>query len=89
MAPCAGFSSPSLCLGLLATGASHASAIPPEPNVCPTDRPTLYDVTMSVRNAADVASDGHVSALDASTQHVQVWQIGQKHYCFRIEYDGT
>ena len=79
-----------LCVGLLATGAPVASAVPPaEPDRCPTDRPTLYDVTMSVKDAADFASDGHVWALDTYLQHVQVWQIGEKHYCFRIEYDGT
>ena len=78
-----------LCVGLLATGAPHASAIPPDPDSCPTDRPTLYDITLSVKNAADFASDGHVWALDAYTQRVQVWRIGVKHYCFRIEYDGT
>ena len=55
---------------------------------CPTARPTLYDVTIGNTNVADVASDGHVWALDDYTQHVQVWKIGQKQYCFRIEYEG-
>ena len=78
-----------LCVGLQATGAPHASAIPTDLDSCPTDRPTLYDVTIGNTNVADIASDGHVWALDDYTQHVQVWKLGQKHYCFRIEYDGT
>ena len=78
-----------LCVGLLAAGAPHASAIPTDLDSCPTDRPTLYDVTIGNRNVADFASDGHVWALDDYLQHVQVWKIGQKHYCFRIEYEGT
>jgi hypothetical protein len=74
---------------VLATGVPHASAIPAEPDLCPTDQPTLYDVTLTVKNVADLGSDGHVWALDAYTQHIQVWRIGQKHSCFRMEYDGT
>ena len=49
----------------------------------------MYDVTIGNTNVADIATDGHVWALDDYTQHVQVWRIGQKHYCFLIEYDGT
>lgn len=78
-----------LCVGLLATGTPQVLAVPPETNHCPTDQPTLYDVTIGNSNVADFGSDGHVWALDDYTQHVQVWQVGEKHYCFRIEYDGT
>ncbi len=78
-----------LCFTLLATGATSATATPTDLDSCPSDRPTLYDVTIGNTNVADYASDGHVWALDSYTQHVQVWKIGQKHYCFRIEYDGT
>lgn len=78
-----------LCAGLLATGTPQVLADPPESNHCPVDQPTLYDVTIGNSNVADFGSDGHVWALDDYTQHVQVWRIGQKHYCFRIEYDGT
>jgi hypothetical protein len=78
-----------LCVGLLAAGAPHASAVPTDLDSCPTDRPTLYDVTIGNTNVADIASDGHVWALDSYLQHVQVWKLGQKHYCFRIEYEGT
>ncbi|MBG6095611.1 hypothetical protein ACWZJV_04695 [Nocardioides sp. WG-D5] len=78
-----------LCVGLLIAGSPHASAVPTDLDSCPTDRPTLYDVTIGNTNVADFASDGHVWALDSYLQHVQVWKIGQKHYCFRIEYDGT
>ncbi|MDQ4115067.1 MAG: hypothetical protein M3306_28835 [Actinomycetota bacterium] len=52
-----------MCFGLLVAGAPHASAPPSEPDLCPTDRPTLYDLTMTVKN---------VWALDDYTQHVQV-----------------
>ena len=51
-------------MAALTTGAPHASAIPPEPDACRTDRPTLYDVTIGNTNVADIASDGHVWALD-------------------------
>ncbi len=78
-----------LSVGLLAAGTLHASAIPTDLDSCPTDRPTLYDVTIGNRNVADFASDGHVWALDTYLQHVQVWCLGQKYYCFRIEYEGT
>lgn len=78
-----------LCAGLLAASAPHASAIPTNLDSCPTDRPTLYDVTIGNTNVADFGSSGNVWALDSYLQHVQVWKLGQKHYCFRIEYDGT
>ena len=78
-----------LCVGLLAAGIPPAFATPTNLDSCPTGTPTLYDVTIGNRNVADFASDGHVWALDDYTQHVQVWRIGKKHYCFRIEYDGT
>ncbi len=78
-----------LCVGLLAAGAPHASATPTDLDSCPTDSPTLYDVTIGNTNVADFGSNGNVWALDSYLQHVQVWKLGQKHYCFRIEYDGT
>jgi hypothetical protein len=78
-----------LCVGLMAAGIPYASAVPTDLDSCPTDRPMLYDVTIGNTNVADIASDGHVWALDDYLQHVQVWKIGQNHYCFRIEYDGT
>lgn len=78
-----------LCVGLLAASTAPASAVPTNLDSCPNDSPTLYDVTIGNTNVSDIASDGHVWALDSYLQHVQVWRIGQKHYCFRIEYEGT
>lgn len=78
-----------LCLGLMAGGVPSASAAPTDLDSCPTDRPTLYDVTIGNTNVADFGARGNVWALDSYLQHVQVWRIGQNHYCFRIEYDGT
>lgn len=83
------FAALTLCLGLLAIGAPPASAVPPGPNLCPTTRPTLYDVTMSVSNSVDRGTAGNVWAKEQYLQHVRVWKIGQQHYCFVIEYDGT
>jgi hypothetical protein len=78
-----------LTLGLVATGTPSAWAVPSDLDSCPTGTPTLYDVTIGNTNVADYAVDGHVWALDSYVQHVRVWKIGQKHYCFRIDYDGT
>ncbi len=49
----------------------------------------LVPYTFTVKNNVDIASDGHVWALDDYLQHVQVWKLSAKHYCFKIEYDGT
>lgn len=78
-----------LLAGLVVGGVPVASATPAGRDSCPNERVALYDVTIGNSNVADFATDGHVWALDTYLQHVQVWKIGQKHYCFRIEYDGT
>jgi hypothetical protein len=80
----------SFAVGLTVTGASAASAgVDDKPANCRTDQPTFYDITFTVKNNVDIASDGHVWALDDYLQHVQVWRLSAKHYCFKIEYDGT
>ena len=53
-----------LCVGLLAAG-TPTSATPTDLDSCPTDRPTLYDVTIGNRNVADFGSYGNVWALDS------------------------
>lgn len=78
-----------LLAGLVVGGVPVASATPAGRDSCPNERVALYDVTIGNSNVADYADDGHVWALDTYVQHVRVWKIGQRHFCFQIDYDGT
>jgi hypothetical protein len=78
-----------LTAGLMVTGVSPAPAITLKPDSCSTAGPEVVDVTLTVENLADLASDGHVWALDDYVEHVQVWRTGQKLYCVRREAVGT
>ena len=41
------------------------------------------------RNSADFGADGHVWALDAARESIQIWQIGTNTYCFKRQDIGT
>ena len=41
------------------------------------------------RNGADFGADGHVWALDAAREYIQIWQIGTNTYCFKRQDTGT
>jgi hypothetical protein len=76
-------------VGLVLISMPTAPAAPLKVGSCPTDRPLVVDVTLSVKNLADYGTPGHVWALDDFTEHVQMWQIGPKQFCVRRESTGT
>jgi hypothetical protein len=78
-----------LVAGLQLVGTPSASPVTSRPYECPTAKPLVVDVTLTVRNLADVGSDGHVWALDDFTEHTQVWQLGPKLFCARRESTGS
>ena len=41
------------------------------------------------RNSADYGADGHVWALDAARESIQIWQIGTNDYCLKRQDIGT
>ncbi len=41
------------------------------------------------RNSADIGADGHVWALDAARESMQIWQIGTNTYCLQRHDVGT
>jgi hypothetical protein len=41
------------------------------------------------RNSADYGADGHVWALDAARESLQIWQVGTNTYCLKRHDIGT
>jgi hypothetical protein len=54
-----------------------------KPDSCPTNKPMVVNAYDTARNIADLGADGHVWALDAYTETVQIWQIGTNTYCVK------
>src|SRR5690349_13669399 len=69
--------------------ASASAAAKPQPGGCPTDKPLVVDVYNTVENAADYGADGHVWALDAMTNTIQIWHLGGDAYCVKVHSFGT
>jgi hypothetical protein len=56
---------------------------------CPGGGPLVVNVYATLRNAADHGADGHVWALDAARESMQIWQVGPNTYCLKRQYAGT
>ena len=56
---------------------------------CPGGGPLVVNAYGTYRNAADFGADGHVWALDAARESIQIWQIGSNTYCFKRQDIGT
>lgn len=56
---------------------------------CPGGGPLLVNVYSTFRNAGDHGADGHVWALDAARESMQIWQAGPNTYCVKRQYAGT
>ncbi|HEX7345210.1 MAG TPA: hypothetical protein VF253_00360 [Candidatus Limnocylindrales bacterium] len=62
-----------------------ASAMEP----CPGGGSLLVNAYADYINSADIGADGHVWALDAAREKIQIWQIGTDTYCFKRQDTGT
>lgn len=66
------------------TAASASTA-----EACPGGGPMVVNVSATFRNTADFGADGHVWALDAGRELMQIWQIGTNTYCVKRQDIGT
>ena len=71
----------------LATMPQSAAAAAVE--ACPGGGPLVVNVYGTYRNGADFGADGHVWALDAARESIQIWQIGTNDYCLKRQDIGT
>ena len=71
----------------LATVPQTASSAAVE--ACPGGGPLVVNVYGTYRNGADFGADGHVWALDAARESIQIWQIGTNTYCMKRQDIGT
>ena len=51
--------------------------------------PLVVNAYGTYRNSADIGADGHVWALDAARESMQIWQIGTNTYCLQRHDVGT
>jgi hypothetical protein len=56
---------------------------------CPGGGPQVVNAYGTYRNSADYGADGHVWALDAARESIQIWKIGTNTYCFKRQDIGT
>jgi len=56
---------------------------------CPGGGPLVVNAYATYRNGADFGADGHVWALDAARESIQIWQIGPNTYCVKRQDIGT
>lgn len=56
---------------------------------CPGGGPLVVNAYATYRNSADFGADGHVWALDAARESIQIWQIGTDTYCLKRQDTGT
>src|SRR6478672_4864371 len=56
---------------------------------CLGSGPLVVNTYGTYRNSADYGADGHVWALDAARESIQIWQIGTNTYCFKRQDIGT
>ena len=56
---------------------------------CPGGGSLVVNAYATYRNGADFGADGHVWALDAARESIQIWQIGTNTYCFKRQDIGT
>ena len=56
---------------------------------CPGGGPMVVNVYGTYRNDANNGADGHVWALDAARESIQIWRIGTNTYCLKRQDIGT
>jgi len=56
---------------------------------CPGGGPLVVSAYGTYSNSADYGADGHVWALDAAHESIQIWKIGTNTYCFKRQDIGT
>jgi hypothetical protein len=56
---------------------------------CPGGGPLVVNAYGTYRNSADYGADGHVWALDAARESIQIWQVGTNTYCLKRQDIGT
>ena len=56
---------------------------------CPGGGPLVVNAYATYSNGADFGADGHVWALDAARESIQIWQIGTNTYCVKRQDIGT
>ena len=56
---------------------------------CPGGGPLVVNAYGTYSNSADYGADGHVWALDAARESIQIWKIGTNTYCFKRQDIGT
>ena len=56
---------------------------------CPGGGPLVVNAYATYRNGADYGADGHVWALDAARESIQIWRIGTNTYCLKRQDIGT
>ena len=59
------------------------------PSCAPAGAPKVVDVTAHVTNSVDFGIDGHPWAIDTAEEHLQVWQVGDRRFCMRVDYGST
>ena len=84
-----------LMLAIVVSAAVAAVATLPETAAsgtaepCPGGGPLVVNAYGTYRNSADFGADGHVWALDAARESMQIWQIGTNTYCLKRRDLGT
>src|SRR5262245_16403204 len=71
----------------LASGSQTATAAAVE--ACPGGGSLVANAYATYHNSADFGADGHVWALDAARESIEIWQIGTKSYCLKRQDTGT
>ena len=75
-----------ICASFAALTAAPASSAA---NGCPGGGPLVVNAYANYKNSADYGADGHVWALDAARESLQIWQIGTNTYCLKRQDTGT
>ena len=76
---------PAAALGASVPQTAASAAAEP----CPGGGPLVVNAYGTYRNSADFGADGHVWALDAARESIQIWQIGTNTYCLKRQDTGT
>lgn len=78
-----------LTTALWAPPASAAPSGDATSSCAPAGAPKVVDVTAHVTNSVDFGIDGHPWAIDTAEEHLQVWPVGDRRFCMRVDYGGT
>jgi hypothetical protein len=83
-----------LCAALvLAVGVAGASVSSGDASAavkgCPGGGPLVVNAFATSQNVLDFGADGHVWALTAARESMQIWQVGTNTYCVKRLFLGT